>query len=153
MIREISPEEAAELVPLNILVQNLHASHRPDIFPADPDPEALAAHLAGMLARPGVFALVWGRPALGYVLCELQDLPGDPLRNAQRRGMLHHISVAPEAQRQGIGLKLVEAAKARFREAGAARWAVPYWAFNGPSAALMAKAGAQPGLIVADGRL
>lgn len=153
MIRQISPEEAAELVPLNIVVQNLHAAHCPETYPADPDPAALAAHLAAMLARTGVFALAWGAPPLGYVLAEVQDIPGDPLRHARRRGMIHHLSVAASARRQGIGLALIEAAKERFRAAGAAQWVVTYRSFNVASAALMAKAGATPGLIAGEGVL
>lgn len=153
MIRQILPDAAAELVPLNILVQNLHATHCPEIYPADPDPDALASHLAAMMSRPGAFALAWGDPPMGYVLAEVQDIPGDPLRHAERRGMVHHLSVAPLARRQGVGLRLVEAAKARFRAAGATRWVVTYQSFNDASAALMAKAGAAPGLILGEGAL
>ncbi|WP_158243211.1 GNAT family N-acetyltransferase [Acidimangrovimonas sediminis] len=153
MIREISPEDAAQLVPLNTLVQNLHAAECPHIYPADPDPAALAAHLAATLARPGTFALAWGAPPLGYVLAEVQEIPGDLLRHPARRGMVHHISVAATARRQGIGLALVEAAKARFRDAGATHWAVTYRVFNDASAALMARAGAAPGLILGEGAL
>lgn len=151
-IRPIDLSEAALLVPLNDVVQRLHAAHRPDIFPPEPSADAVAAHFADTLARPGWFALLAETQtgAIGYALCEVQRIEAHAVHHARTRGFLHQVAVAAAARRHGVGLALVEAAKARFRAEGATVWATTYWAWNDASTALMAKAGARAAIILAD---
>ena len=151
----VGPESAARLVPLNAVVQALHAAERPDIFKMRTDPAAVAALFGDLLARPGHFALIaQGKGGdLGYAYCEILDTPDDALTRARRRGVLHHIATIPEARRQGVATALIDAAKARFLAAGAAEWTTSYHAFNEASAGLMRKAGLQVTILRAEGRL
>ncbi|MBI1219216.1 MAG: GNAT family N-acetyltransferase [Rhodobacteraceae bacterium] len=155
LIRQIGPDEAALLLPLNAVVQRLHAAHRPDIFPPEPDAAAVAAHFVETLARPGWFALLAEADgaAIGYALCEVQRIEAHALHHARTRGFLHHVAVAETARRRGVASALLEAAKARFQAEGATVWATTYWAWNDASAALMAKAGLWPAIILADAPL
>lgn len=155
LIRSIDRSEAALLVPLNGIVQRLHADHRPDIFTPEPDAAAVEAHFAELLGRPGWFALVAENDGIpiGYAFCEVQRIEAHTLHHARTRGFLHHVVVASAARRRGVGLALVEAAKARFRAEGATVWATTYWVWNEASVALMAKAGVRPAIVVADAPL
>ena len=151
----VGPEAAARLVPLNGVVQALHAVERPGIFKWPTDAAAVAALFADLLARKGHFALIaeGDDGDLGYAYCEILDTPDDALTLARRRGVLHHIATIPAARRQGVAAALIGAAKARFRDAGAREWTTSYHAFNAASAALMAKAGLQVTILRAEGRL
>lgn len=154
-ITELDPAGAARLVPLNAVVHELHVAMRPDVFRAPPSEAAVAEHLAAVLARPGWFALLAGEAGedLGYALCELQRVEGDALTCPRVRGFLHHIAVVGGARRRGVASALIAAAKARFAAEGATVWATTYWAWNEASAALMAKAGLRPAIVLADAPL
>ena len=155
LIRRIDPSEAALLVPLNAGMQRLHAARRPDIFPAEANAAAVTAHFAETLARPGWFALLAEADGavIGYALCEVQRIEAHALHHARTRGFLHHVAVAEAARRRGVGLALVQAVRARFLAEGSTVWATSYWAWNDASAALMAKAGLRPAIILADAPL
>ncbi|OIQ76684.1 acetyltransferase (GNAT) family protein [mine drainage metagenome] len=155
MIRQIEASEAALLVPLNAVMQRLHAAARPDVFHCDASEAEVAEYFAETLARVGWFALVAeveGR-AVGYALCEVQRVEGNAMNRARVRGFLHHIAVAENARRRGVATALIEAAKARFRAEGATVWATTYWVWNEASVALMAKAGLTPAITLSDAAL
>jgi GNAT superfamily N-acetyltransferase len=155
MIRQIDASEAALLVPLNAVVQRLHAAARPDVFHYDASEAEVAGYFAETLAREGWFALVTEveNCAVGYALCEVQRVEANAMNRARVRGFLHHIAVAEDARRRGVAMALIEAAKARFRAEGATVWATTYWVWNAPSAALMAKAGLAPAITLSDAAL
>ena len=152
-IRQIDVSEAALLVPLNAVVQSLHVAARPDVFHAQATKAEVTAYFAETLAQPGWFALIAEDAegqAVGYALCEVQDVARNAMHNTGRRGFLHHIAVAEAARRQGVASALLGAAKGRFQAAGATVWATTYWQFNAASAGLMAKAGLRPAIVLAD---
>ncbi len=101
----VGPDDAARLVPLNAVVQALHAAERPDIFKWPTDPAAVAALFGDLLARPGHFALIaeGDDGDLGYAYCEVLDTPDDALTLARRRGVLHHIATVPVRAAAGCG--------------------------------------------------
>jgi GNAT superfamily N-acetyltransferase len=156
MIRTIEPNEAELILPLLEIVQSVHSSARSDIFRAHPDRSELSAFLQRWLAEPAMTALVAmdadGR-ACGYILFEIQERGQQPLHQANRRGFLHHICVDPLSRRVGIATALVEEMKQRLRALGVERVATAYWAFNAPSAALMAKLGFTPFRVVAEAHI
>jgi ribosomal protein S18 acetylase RimI-like enzyme len=155
-IRQIDVSEAALLGPLNAVVQSLHVAARPDVFHADATAAEVTAYFAGTLAQPGWFALIAeddAGQAVGYGLCEVQDVARNAMNVARKRGFLHHIAVIGPARRQGVASALIDAAKARFQAAGATVWATTYWQFNAASAGLMAKAGLRPAIVLADAPL
>lgn len=145
MIKDISPEEAALLVPLNAVVQDLHARELPQLFRTDVDAAALAEQYRDALSGRA-FALGWEEAGrlLGYGLFEVIERPETPLTHPFRRGYISEIAVHPEARRRGIALALIEAAKLRFAAAGCDQITAQYHAFNTASARLMQKAGLAP---------
>jgi len=153
-IRPITPTEAACILPLLEQVHAIHVEAHPDHFPADPDRDELLAFLRDRLSNDAITALVAFGPdgaAVGYLLCEIETRAPSLLSLGERRGMLHHISVDQAWRRSGIGLALIEDMKARLRAQGIARVVTIYGAFNGPSAALMRRAGLEPFNIIAAG--
>ncbi|MCX7890223.1 MAG: GNAT family N-acetyltransferase [Rhodobacteraceae bacterium] len=140
---------AWRLALLNRDLQALHAAMRPDIFRAATSLSEIADQFAAALAGPAHFALLAvleGQDA-GYAFCELLETGGDAFTHARRRGLLHHIAVAPAFRRRGIATRLAGAAAERFRAMGATEWAATYWEFNAASAALLARMGLKPSLI------
>lgn len=153
-IRPIDAGEAACILPLLEQVHALHVEARPEHFPADPDRGELLAFLRDWLSRDGVTALVAlgaDGAALGYLICEVETRAPSLLSLGERRGMLHHVAVDRAWRRSGIGLALIEDMKARLRAEGIACIVTVYAAFNGPSAALMRRAGLEPFNIIAAG--
>ncbi len=155
MIRSIASDEAALLVPLCEVVQDLHRQHRPDIFTPPAADGDVIAYFKDWMNRPGVTVLLaeQGGLAVGYLLFEVQERPGTALSQPMQRGFLQHIAVLPDWQRQGIGRALIARMKDLLRQEGVGRWATSYWCFNAASAALMEQAGATPAYIVADAPL
>ena len=155
-IVRVGSEEAGRLVPLNRIVQSLHAERRPDIFRQLTESHSVANLFADLLSQPGYFAFVAvsdeGRD-VGYVLCELLDTASDALTHARRRGVLHHVAVSTDMRRQGVGLELVRAAKREFRSGQATEWTASYHVWNEASAALLKAAGLEPTIVRAEGAL
>jgi aminoglycoside 6'-N-acetyltransferase I len=143
-IVSVGSEGAERLVPMNAIVQSLHAAERPDVFHAKTDSDAVAALFRTLLADPGHFALIAVSDDgvdRGYALCEITRTAPDALTLGRHRGVLHHIATMPAVRRQGVAMALIAEAKRRFRAAGATEWTTSYHAFNTASAALMRKAG------------
>ena len=152
-IRVIGSQEADLILPLLEIVHSVHSSARPDIFRVDTDRSELSSVLQKWLAQSTMTALVAmnsdGR-AYGYLIFEVQEREMHPLLQPSRRGFLHHICVDPSIRRIGIAAALVAEMKQRLRALGIERVATAYWAFNAPSAALMAKVGFTPFKVVAE---
>lgn len=156
VIRPVDTAKAHRLVPLLEQVQAIHAAAHPDIFKAPSDPDALLAEIRQMLGQEGTTALLAvgeDGSSLGYAICGIRLIEPTPLIHGRKVGVLHHISVERACRRQGIGLALVEAAKARLREQGITRMQASYWAFNDASAGLMRKAGLAPSGLWTEGPL
>jgi GNAT superfamily N-acetyltransferase len=155
-IVSVGSEGAERLVPLNAIVQSLHADERPDVFRAATDADAVAALFRALLADSSHFALIAvsdDGEDQGYAFCEIARTSPDALTLGRRRGVLHHIATIPAVRRQGVAMALIAEAKARFRAAGATEWTTSYHAFNAASAALMAKAGLRVTILRAEAPL
>lgn len=154
-IIEIKTGEAHRLLPLLQDLHALHAAYQPERHIPAPGSEALAAWLREWLEEEQVCALAAESPQgklLGYAVYELQHRPALPVRPAETRAMLHHISVTEAWRRMGVGKALVEAMKARALDAGATVIAATYAPFNTASAALMKGMGMEPVLTMAEWR-
>ncbi|WP_424978444.1 N-acetyltransferase family protein [Leisingera sp. S232] len=154
-IIEVSAAEANRLLPLLQDLHALHAEHQPRRHAAVPESRALSVWLQDWLQQDNVSALAAESPQgalLGYLIYELQDRPALPVRAAETRAMLHHISVTEAWRRMGVGKALVKAMKARALTAGATVIAATYAPFNSASAALMQSMGMAPVLTVAEWR-
>ncbi|CUH99689.1 GNAT family N-acetyltransferase [Leisingera aquaemixtae] len=154
-IIEVPAADAERLVPLLQDLHALHVAYQPERHIPAPGSDGLAGWLQGWLGAETIFALAAESPQgtlLGYLIYELQDRPALPLRPAETRAMLHHISVTGAWRRMGVGKALVEAMKARALDAGATVIAATYAPFNTASAALMKGMGMEPVLTMAEWR-
>ncbi len=155
--RRIVTGNAADIpaiLPLVAEVQTLHANALPGRFAQSPDQGELLEFFGTILKDSGHLLICKEEDqALGYLLWTIAARPANPFRHAERMGLLDHIAVTNPARRQGIGLSLINTMKAAMRADGLTGWAVTYWHFNTASAALMAKAGAIPAHIRAEGTL
>ncbi|UWQ34119.1 GNAT family N-acetyltransferase [Leisingera sp. M527] len=154
-IIEIPAVEADRLLPLLQDLHALHAAHQPERHTPAPDSTGLAAWLQEWLREETIFALAAESPQgalLGYLIYELQNRPALPIRMAETRAMLHHISVTEAWRRMGVGKALVEAMRAQALAAGATVVAATYAPFNTASAALMQGMGMDPVLTMAEWR-
>ncbi|KIC18791.1 GNAT family N-acetyltransferase [Leisingera sp. ANG-Vp] len=152
---EIPAPEARRLLPLLQDLHALHAAYQPERHIPEPGSEELASWLQGWLGEDNVFALAAESPQgslLGYVIFEIQDRPALPIRAAETRAMLHHISVTEAWRRMGVGKALLEAMRTRALQAGATVVAATYAPFNTASAALMKGLGMEPVLTMAEWR-
>ncbi len=142
MIREIDASEADLLVPLNDVVQGLHTDIRPDVF-RSPARDDLVEYFKGWLKEPDVscVVLIKDSVAIGYALFEVQISEQSPLTQEQTRGVLHHLAVLPEFQRQGYGRELVAEVKKRLADQGIEQVVADIWTFNAGSRALFSSLG------------
>ncbi|WP_027238196.1 GNAT family N-acetyltransferase [Leisingera caerulea] len=154
-IIEVPAKEAERLVPMLQDLHALHVIHQPERHIPAPGSDGLAKWLQDWLSGEDVFALAAESPQgtlLGYLIYELQERPALPVRPAETRAMLHHISVTEAWRRMGVGKALVEAMQARALNAGATVIAATYAPFNTASAALMKGMGMEPVLTMAEWR-
>ncbi|WP_291728689.1 GNAT family N-acetyltransferase [Leisingera sp. F5] len=154
-IIEIPAVEADRLLPLLQDLHALHAEHQPERHVPAPGNDDLAAWLQDWLQEGNVYALAAESPQgmlLGYLIYELQNRPALPIRAAETRAMLHHISVTEAWRRMGVGKALLEAMRAQALAAGATVVAATYAPFNTASAALLQGMGMDPVLTMAEWR-
>ena len=154
-IVELPADDAGKVLPLLAQVQDLHVDARPDIFRGDAPPTEREEFLRQFMAREGVTALACLQQdtAIGYLIYELQERGPSALKQAARVGFLHQVAVDHAHRRRGIATALMEEMKARLRAAGATSLRSEHYAFNIPSAKLMASAGMQPLRITVEGEL
>lgn len=158
MIRQISANEAALLVPLNRVVQDVHVHHRPDLFAPTRDEEGVMAFFHDWLDQPHMLCLVaftgpkgaQRSTAVGYGVFELQERAATVLMQAETRGVLHHIAVLPSARRRGVARGLINEGCARLKSLGAQRITTSYHCFNTGSRDLMHRAGFRPAVVSAE---
>jgi GNAT superfamily N-acetyltransferase len=142
--RRAGPEDAAAIARLNAHVQGWHAAQYPDVFHANPDPDALVAYFSDRLSDPVCTAFLAGDPPLGYALCSLQTRDASVFSPAIRRLMVDHIAVAPEARRQGQGRALLQAARDLARELAVDEILLDTWEANTDAHAFFRAEGFSP---------
>ncbi len=146
-IIDIPPIDAKRLVPLLQELHALHVTHQPARHPAAPSDTALVEWLNRWLTEPGLHALAAESPQgdlLGYLIYQIEERVGSPLRAAETRAVLHHIAVAKPWQRMGIGKALITESKARVLAQDVTIITTSYATFNTASAALMRAMGLLP---------
>ncbi len=144
MIRRATPADAATLARLNAHVQGWHATHYPEAFFPDPDPQALTAYFADRLQDPTCTAFLAGAPPLGYALCQLHIRETSIFSPGYRRLMVDHIAVAPKARRQGHGRALLDAARQLARDLQVDEILLDTWEANTDAHAFFRAAGFAP---------
>ncbi|MBO9449266.1 GNAT family N-acetyltransferase [Tropicibacter sp. R16_0] len=154
LIRPLLLDEAERLLPLLHQVHALHVAHQPERYPPLPAEEETLAWLTGWLHGKAMHTLVaeTNGTLCGYAIYEIEHRPAIPVRHAETRGMLHHISVDAHHRRQGIGRALIAAMKTQLAKDGIKIIATTYASFNDASAQLMAQAGLVPKTVYAEWR-
>ena len=146
--------DADKLAALNAVVQALHHREHPELFKA-PDLDASTSQFLMLLAQPEVTILlaeVDGRPT-GYSYVELFDRPETAFTHAHSHLYVHHLVVANEAQRSGVGRALLDAVKAMAWRLDVRDVRLDYWCFNAPAAGFFTSQGFVPYIIKARTRL
>ena len=131
-IREADERDAAAISGLNIEVQRLHATEHPWRF-KEPGPDSFTeADAREFMSRPNRFSFVAfvDNQTKGYVVAEVREMPETSRVFEHAMVYVHHLSVQPDAQGQGIGKALLDAVKQRGTEKGISLLALDTWTFN-----------------------
>ncbi|KAJ54144.1 hypothetical protein ACMU_03410 [Actibacterium mucosum KCTC 23349] len=143
MITDLKKGEVAEILPLNAIVQGLHAKMVPGQFYAAPEPARLKSFYDDWVNDPDKFILVAREDgqAVGYAAFSVTRREGNPFVRPQRNGEVDQIAVRTDRQGRGIGTALIKAGKARLVAVGCHTISASYHVFNTASARLMEKNG------------
>jgi diamine N-acetyltransferase len=135
--------DAALLARLNRAVQQMHADNRPDFFKPPDDLAPFVQFFDGILAQSQNHVLIAEEDgqSVGYLYGEVIDRPENPYSYAWRYFYIHQISVEPPYRRQGIGSRLLAAARRLARELAISHLALDTWSFNKEAQAFFAKEG------------
>jgi ribosomal protein S18 acetylase RimI-like enzyme len=121
----------------------LHAELAPSYFRVAPRAEGEWRRLLGdstAVALVAVDADAPGSPR-GFLALRVYDTPEDPTMVPRRRAHIETLIVAAGHRRRGIGRRLVAAAAARARAAGAVEMVLTAWAGNAAADAFYERLG------------
>lgn len=146
VIRVAIEADLDTLVRLNQVVQDVHAELYPKDFVATVDADGLKAFLRPLLAEVAIAEL--GSAPVGYIWFEVQARPASPFSPATRRLYVHHLSVVPEARRQGVAAALMSHAEAHAESQQLDEIALSHWAANSGAHRFFAAQGFAPYLLL-----
>ena len=132
VVRRATAANAELVSALNADVQAVHAAALPLRFkPPGPDTFPVKEALA-LLEKPEslVFLAYAERQPAGYAYAEVVHRPETSRTFAFEMVHIHHISVASEFRRQGVGSALLGAVRASGLELGIALLTLDVWSFN-----------------------
>ncbi|HLH48362.1 MAG TPA: GNAT family N-acetyltransferase [Roseiarcus sp.] len=127
-VRPASEADIDALIRLNDAVQSLHAELYPDEFKPRPDASALRAFFAAHLSAIALAEL--DGAAVGYVWREAQSRPETPFSPARPRLFVHHLAVAAQARRRGVGTALMRYVEQDAARQGLSEIALGVWTRN-----------------------
>lgn len=145
-VRRATIEDSSSLAQLNQHVHALHVEAEPGDF-HDVDPADTQDFFASLFAADEHVAFVAvdaAGQAIGYVLAQDHRRPVTPFTRATRTFYIHHVSVAPDGRRQGVGNSLMSAVETEARQRGISRLALDHWAFNETAQRFFAGLGFRP---------
>lgn len=145
-VRRACADDAELLVTLNGHVQAVHAALLPALFKPAGHSTLTPSDVHALLAMPETLALVASiddQPA-GYAYAEVRRRPENRYVYANDEVYLHHISVAPQARRQGVGTALLDAIRQAAAEHGIIRVALDVWTINDTARAFFRSHGFEP---------
>jgi shikimate dehydrogenase len=131
-VRRATPNDDATISRLHSALQAYHAEAHPSFFKQPSAHTFPPAMVRDILAKPSniVFLAEIGGTALGYLYADTMPAQETAMTFPLERLWIHHISVEPNFQRQGIGKALIDAAKSYARSQGIRTLALSVWAFN-----------------------
>ncbi|MCW2598459.1 MAG: GCN5-related N-acetyltransferase [Frankiales bacterium] len=130
-LRPASLADAPAVARLCELVQGLHFEAMPEEF-TGPDPVALLAFFQARLPERAVVVLLaeLAGHAVGYLYAEEVHRPPTELTQELDILYVHHMAVAPEARRTGIGTALMAEAEQYATRHQLTDLRLDVWAFN-----------------------
>jgi ribosomal protein S18 acetylase RimI-like enzyme len=146
VVRRATAADAELVSALNADVQAIHAAAMPQRF-KPPAPAAFPAKEAfALLEKPEglVFLAYADRQPAGYAYAEVVHRPETSHTFAFAMVQIHHISVASEFRRQGVGSALLGAVRASGLELGIALLTLDVWSFNEDARAFFERNGFSP---------
>jgi diamine N-acetyltransferase len=131
-IRQATIEDAELLAALNKDVQLVHANGMPHLFKLPSDNPDLVIEMKAAIKKRRQYAFIasFDSDAAGYVLAEHLKKTETVRQKAHEMFYVHHISVRPLYQRNGVGRALLDAAKAHGKSLGVDLFALDVWSFN-----------------------
>ena len=131
-IRKAIATDSLLLSYLCLNVQRLHAERHPEIFKIPHSDDFAVTFFDEVLVDPAarIFIAEEDGRALGYIFCKLYERPASVFNYVSRFLQIEHISVQPEAQRQGVGTALINRAEELAREINVTRIQLSSWNFN-----------------------
>lgn len=132
IVRRATRYDARDISRLNADVQEVFAAAHPDVFkPADVFTMTPAAILA-LIERPVslIFVAQVEDRVVGYIYAQHMHRPETSFSYAEDFVFIHHVGVAEEYRRQGIGKALVQGVMEAARKQRVERVTVDNWVFN-----------------------
>ena len=131
-IRKAIARDSLLLSSLCVDVQRLHAEHHPEIFKMPYGDDFAVSFFKEILTDTAtqVFIAEEKQRAIGYIFCKLFERPEGPFTYANRFLQIEHISVRPEARRNGVGMALMKRAVKLAGKLGATKILLSSWDFN-----------------------
>ena len=136
-IRRANAEDAELIVTLNEHVQAVHAALLPNLFKPAGESTLTMSDVGTLLTKSETLALIAtieGEP-VGYAYAEVRRRPETPYAFAHDEIYLHHISVAPDRRRCGVGTALIDTLEQFAANLGIVRLALDVWTVNEPARA------------------
>jgi ribosomal protein S18 acetylase RimI-like enzyme len=146
IVRRAQADDAAAVESLNADVQAIHAQALPWRFKA-PSPDAFSPeHAASLISNSDnlIFIAIMASEPVGYAYAEFIHRPDTPLYQAFSMIHLHHISVRPQARRQGAGHALMAAVRAAASRDGIDLITLDVYMFNKESREFFRREGFSP---------
>lgn len=142
-VRQATKSDVHELVRLNALVQLLHARLYPNLFTSKPDSAELTRFFAELAAadKHWIGVVEGTEGLLGYVWIEVHERGSTTFTKSVRRLHIHHIAVASDQRRKGVGSALLNWVFDQARAAGISEVTVEHWAANTEAHAFFSRKG------------
>jgi ribosomal protein S18 acetylase RimI-like enzyme len=147
VVRRATDADAELVSALNADVQAIHAAALPWWFkPPKPDTFPAKEFFALLPERPEslVFLAYADRQPAGYAYAEVVHRPETSHTFAFEMVHIHHISVASEFRRRGVGSALLGAVRASGLELGIGLLTPDVWSFNKDARAFFQRNGFSP---------
>ena len=127
-IRAATNDDLALLAQLNEPVQSLHAALYPADFKGNVDAANVASFFERAAAKPESSIAIAEQDGLpvGYIWFDISARPENAFKPSQSFVYIHHVSVAADARRRGVGSAMLAYAKEKARAAGVERSSARY---------------------------